>query len=82
MASTPLAYIQEGAAGEKRMAAKSMIYRALIAPFRYTGLLFATSASYVVWGDEPNVLAWCGIALLIGSGIYILRASGPAVENR
>jgi drug/metabolite transporter (DMT)-like permease len=50
----------------------------LTAPFRYTGLLFATFAGYVVWGDEPNVLAWCGMGLLIGSGIFILRASGRA----
>jgi drug/metabolite transporter (DMT)-like permease len=50
----------------------------LTAPFRYTGLLFATFAGYIVWGDEPNVLAWCGIGLLIGSGIHILRANGRA----
>ena len=47
----------------------------LIAPFRYTGLLFATLAGFVVWGDRPNALAWCGIALVIASGIYVLRAS-------
>jgi drug/metabolite transporter (DMT)-like permease len=48
----------------------------LIAPFRYTGLLFATVVGYVVWGDAPNVIAWFGIGLLIGSGIYILRTNG------
>lgn len=48
----------------------------LVAPFRYTGLLFATIAGFVVWGDKPNVLGWCGIALVIASGIYVLRASG------
>jgi drug/metabolite transporter (DMT)-like permease len=47
----------------------------LIVPFRYTALLFATIAGFVAWGDTPNALAWCGIALLIGSGIYVLRAS-------
>jgi len=52
------------------------------APFRYSGLLFATLAGYVVWGDKPNALAWCGIALMIGSGIYILRASGRARAAR
>ena len=48
----------------------------LVAPFRYTGLLFATIVGYVVWDDVPNALAWCGIVLLIGSGIHVLRASG------
>ena len=47
----------------------------IIAPFRYTGLLFATIAGFVVWGDRPNGLAWCGIALVIASGVYVLRAS-------
>jgi len=50
----------------------------LIAPFRYTGLLFATIVGFVVWGDTPNALAWCGIVLLIGSGIHVLRASRRA----
>lgn len=50
----------------------------LIVPFRYTAVLFATIVGFVVWGDTPNVVAWCGIALLIGSGIYLLRASRRA----
>jgi drug/metabolite transporter (DMT)-like permease len=50
----------------------------LIAPFRYTALLFATIAGYVVWGDTPNALAWGGIALVVGSGVYVLRVSRRA----
>jgi len=50
----------------------------LIAPFRYTALLFATVAGFVVWGDTPNALAWSGIALVVGSGIYVLRVSRRA----
>jgi drug/metabolite transporter (DMT)-like permease len=50
----------------------------LIAPFRYSGLLFATIVGFVVWGDIPNALGWSGIVLLIGSGIYVLRASRRA----
>jgi len=50
----------------------------LIAPFRYTALLFATVLGYAVWGDTPNALAWSGIALVIASGIYVLRASRRA----
>ncbi|MDO9359530.1 MAG: DMT family transporter [Polaromonas sp.] len=44
----------------------------LVAPFRYSGLLFALVLGYLVWGDVPNLLAWGGIALLIGSGLYVL----------
>jgi drug/metabolite transporter (DMT)-like permease len=44
----------------------------LVAPFRYSGLLFALVLGYAVWGDVPNTLAWFGIALLIASGLYVL----------
>jgi len=50
----------------------------LVAPFRYTGLLFAGIVGFVVWGDVPNALAWGGIVLVIASGIYVLRRSRPA----
>jgi drug/metabolite transporter (DMT)-like permease len=45
----------------------------VIAPFRYTGLLFAIVLGYLVWGDVPNALAWTGIALLVAAGLYVLR---------
>lgn len=44
----------------------------LVAPFRYSGLLFALVLGYLVWSEIPNALAWFGIALLIGSGLYVL----------
>ena len=50
----------------------------VVAPFRYSALLFAAVTGYLVWGDVPNALAWCGIALLVGSGIYVLRADRRA----
>jgi drug/metabolite transporter (DMT)-like permease len=45
----------------------------LIAPFRYAGLLFAIVLGYAVWGDVPNAVAWCGIVMLVGAGLYMLR---------
>lgn len=44
----------------------------VIAPFRYTGLLIALVIGFVVWGETPNLLAWAGIALLVGAGLYVL----------
>lgn len=44
----------------------------LIAPFRYTGLLFALLLGWWLWGDVPNTLAFFGIALLVGAGLYML----------
>ena len=45
----------------------------LVAPFRYIGLLFAVVTGFVVWGDVPNLLAWAGIALLVGAGLAVLH---------
>jgi drug/metabolite transporter (DMT)-like permease len=28
---------------------------------------------WLVWGEVPNLLAWGGIALLIASGVALLR---------
>ena len=53
---------------------------ALIAPFRYMGLLIALAIGFVVWGEIPNGLAWGGIALLVGAGLFMLlsdRKSQP-----
>jgi drug/metabolite transporter (DMT)-like permease len=49
----------------------------LVAPFRYSGLIFALLIGYVAWGEIPNLLAWLGIFLLVVSGLMILRE-----ENR
>jgi drug/metabolite transporter (DMT)-like permease len=48
----------------------------VIAPFRYTGLLFALVLGWAVWGDVPNALAWAGIAMLVGAGLYVVRSAG------
>jgi drug/metabolite transporter (DMT)-like permease len=45
----------------------------LTAPFRYAALLFAVALGYLVWGDVPNAWAWCGIALLVASGLYVVH---------
>lgn len=45
----------------------------VIAPFRYVGLLWAVLIGYVVWGTLPNAMGWCGIALLIGAGLHMIR---------
>ena len=45
----------------------------VVAPFMYVGLLFALILGWAVWGDLPNALAWTGIALLLGAGLYMLR---------
>ena len=56
----------------------------LVAPFRYTALLFAVVLGWVVWSDVPNATAWTGIALLVGAGLFVLQRersrSAPAAR--
>ena len=49
----------------------------LVAPFRYSGLLFALFIGYIVWDEVPNLLAWSGILLLVISGLLILQSERP-----
>jgi drug/metabolite transporter (DMT)-like permease len=53
----------------------------LVAPFRYSGLLFALLIGYVVWDEVPNLLAWLGIALLVVSGLLILRSESAKMPT-
>lgn len=44
-----------------------------VAPFRYSILLWAGIAGYVVFGELPDRWALVGAALIVGSGIYALH---------
>ncbi len=46
----------------------------VVAPFRYTSLVWAIMLGLVVFGDWPDMWTWAGSALVVGAGIYtILR---------
>jgi len=45
----------------------------VIGAFRYGSILWALAIGYVVWGEVPNALAIVGIAVIVGSGLYILH---------
>ncbi|MGL4637870.1 MAG: DMT family transporter [Beijerinckiaceae bacterium] len=44
----------------------------VVSPFRYTVILWAVIAGYLVFGDVPGAVALLGIALIVCSGIYTL----------
>jgi drug/metabolite transporter (DMT)-like permease len=43
----------------------------VVAPYQYTMIIFASLVGYVIFGDFPGTVTWVGIALIIGSGIFI-----------
>ena len=45
---------------------------AVVSPFRYSGIFAATLVGWAVWGDLPDTLAWIGIGLIVGAGLYAL----------
>jgi drug/metabolite transporter (DMT)-like permease len=46
---------------------------AVVAPFDYTALIFATGFGYAIWGQIPDRFVWAGAAIVIASGLYILH---------
>ena len=44
-----------------------------LAPFEYVMIVWVTILSYLVWGEVPDLPTMLGIAIIIFSGIYILR---------
>ena len=43
-----------------------------LAPLHYLELPMAVFLGYAIWGTFPKALTWCGIALIVGSGLYII----------
>ncbi|MDX2306991.1 MAG: DMT family transporter [Hyphomicrobium sp.] len=42
-------------------------------PFRYTGIVFALAAGWLIWGDWPDPLSLLGIAIVVAAGVYTLH---------
>jgi drug/metabolite transporter (DMT)-like permease len=47
---------------------------ATVAPFEYTGLLWAVLLGALVFGEVPPPMFWVGAAVIVGAGLYTLRA--------
>lgn len=48
---------------------------ATIAPANYVQILFAVTIGWIGFGDIPDALTFTGIALIVGAGIWLLKAS-------
>ena len=52
---------------------------AIVAPFDYTALIWATGLGWLIWGEVPMVWTIFGAGIIVASGIIIiLREAGPA----
>jgi drug/metabolite transporter (DMT)-like permease len=46
---------------------------AVVAPFRYAGIIFAVIIGYMVWGDVPDALTLAGTVIVVVTGVYTFR---------
>jgi S-adenosylmethionine uptake transporter len=64
-----------------------MANAATLSPFEYAGLPLAILWGYVIWGDLPAPQVLAGIALIIGSGLFVFlrerqKGRGPVLRKR
>lgn len=45
---------------------------AVISPFEYSALIWATLIGYLVWGELPDVFTLVGAIIVVSSGLYII----------
>ena len=59
---------------------------AVVAPFRYSVILWAVLAGYLVWDESPDAASWLGIAIVTAAGIYTFlreqRLARPSDHDR
>jgi drug/metabolite transporter (DMT)-like permease len=46
---------------------------AIVSPLKYLSIVFSGVIAYLIWGEIPNLLSFCGIALIIATGLYTLH---------
>jgi drug/metabolite transporter (DMT)-like permease len=45
----------------------------VVSPFRYASMVFAVLSSVLIFNESPDRLSWFGIALIVGSGLYMVH---------
>lgn len=50
---------------------------AIVAPFDYTALIWATGLGWLIWGDVPLLWTILGAAIIVVSGIIIILREAP-----
>ena len=45
---------------------------AVVAPFEYTAMIWASLLGFVFWGEIPGLNIWIGVAIVMASGLFIL----------
>jgi drug/metabolite transporter (DMT)-like permease len=54
---------------------------AVVAPFRYVPVPLAILLGFWLWGDVPDAVAWLGIAMVLGAGLYTLHRERASLRR-
>ncbi|WP_394538369.1 DMT family transporter [Lysobacter enzymogenes] len=52
----------------------------LIAPLEYTALIWGVMLDLALWGVLPDAVTWVGAAIIVASGLYLLRREHVHLE--
>lgn len=55
---------------------------ATLAPLHYLEIVMAVVLGYLVFGDFPNLMTWAGIAVICGSGLYVVHRERISAARR
>ncbi len=58
--------------------AVEMASAAIVAPMQYTTILWATLFGWLIFSQLPDGWTWVGTAIIVASGIYIIRSATSA----
>ena len=53
----------------------------VVTPFEYTAMVWSVIYGWIIWQDWPRVIDWIGIAIIIGSGLYILWRDAARAQD-
>lgn len=54
----------------------------VVAGYRYSVVVMAVVAGYLVWGHIPDAMAFLGIGLIVGSGLYTMHRQRVRPDSR
>ena len=52
----------------------------LLAPLEYTALAWGVLLDLAIWGVLPGAVTWIGAAIIVASGLYLIRREGVAAK--
>ena len=52
----------------------------LVAPFEYTALAWGAALDAALWGVLPDAMTWAGAAIIVASGLYLIRREKVHME--